>query len=80
MGGKGAEVTEAMGTPIGQRYCPECRAEVEASDGYCLLGHRLALAPPTSIAALRSEVDRVFDEVRTTFESSFSIVADDPPQ
>lgn len=47
------------------RYCPACQADVRTVDGYCLLGHRVALEPPIpSIEALRAEVDRVFEEAR----------------
>ena len=43
------------------RFCPGCRAEVEDTGGFCLLGHRLALDPPVaSLKALREEVDKSF--------------------
>jgi hypothetical protein len=45
------------------RFCPKCDSEVEASGGYCLLGHSLALTPPvSSITELRDEVDKAFQE------------------
>lgn len=45
------------------RFCPKCDQDVEATSGYCLLGHRLALDPPVaSIGELRDEVDRAFEE------------------
>jgi hypothetical protein len=45
------------------RFCPGCRAEVEDTGGFCLLGHRLALEPPVaSLSALREEVDSSFDD------------------
>lgn len=48
---------------MSMRFCPKCDGEVEASGGYCLLGHRLALTPlVASIKELRDEVDRAFDD------------------
>ena len=45
------------------RFCPKCEQDVEATSGYCLLGHRLALDPPfASIGELRDEVDQAFEE------------------
>ena len=51
------------------RYCSACQAEVQTVDGYCLLGHEVALeAPIPSLEALREEVDRVFEEARRQVE------------
>lgn len=45
------------------RFCPGCRTEVQDAGGFCLLGHRLALEPPTaSLQELRAEVDGSFEE------------------
>lgn len=45
------------------RFCDTCHAEVEESEGYCLLGHPLRLASvTTSLDDLRTEVDKAFDE------------------
>ncbi len=47
------------------RFCPTCRSEVEDVGGFCLLGHRLALAAPTApLAELRADVDRAFEEAQ----------------
>ena len=47
---------------MSMRFCPKCNGDVEASRGYCLLGHRLALDPPvSSIAELRAEIDQAFE-------------------
>ena len=47
------------------RFCERCAAEVEDAGGYCLLGHPLRLDPLIpSVAEIRDEVDRAFDEVR----------------
>jgi hypothetical protein len=47
------------------RFCPSCHTEVEARDGFCLLGHPLRLAAPTSsISELRAEVDKAFEDAR----------------
>jgi hypothetical protein len=44
------------------RFCPGCRAEVEDTGGFCLLGHRLAHDPPVaSLKALREETDASFE-------------------
>ena len=45
------------------RYCPRCRAEVEDTGGFCLLGHPLRLAAPVdSLSHLRAEVNAAFAE------------------
>lgn len=47
------------------RFCPSCHTEVEACDGFCLLGHPLRLeAPTSSISELRAEVDKAFEDAR----------------
>ncbi|MFN2488334.1 MAG: hypothetical protein ABR529_01035 [Actinomycetota bacterium] len=47
------------------RFCERCEGEVEDVGGYCLLGHPLRLEPLIpSLAHIRAEVDRAFDEVR----------------
>jgi hypothetical protein len=47
------------------RFCPSCHTEVEARDGFCLLGHPLRLeAPTSSISELRAEVDKAFEDAR----------------
>ena len=42
------------------RFCPTCRAQVQATDGYCLLGHSLALESPAPMRVLREQVDEAF--------------------
>ena len=62
------------------RYCPDCASEVEDAGGYCLLGHRLALDPPTaSLEDLRAEVDRSFEEARAKVTAVLTGVAPPPP-
>ena len=47
------------------RFCEKCSADVEDVGGFCLLGHPLRLDPLIpSVAQVRHEVDRIFDEVR----------------
>ncbi len=49
---------------MSMRHCPRCRTEVEDVGGFCLLGHPLRLAAPVdSLATLRAEVDRAFEDV-----------------
>ena len=49
---------------MSMRFCPKCDQDVEATGGYCLLGHRLKLDPPVaSIGELRDEVDRAFEDL-----------------
>lgn len=45
-------------------YCPTCRAEVQDTGGFCLLGHRIG-APVASLSELRAEVDSAFDAARS---------------
>ncbi len=46
------------------RHCPRCRTDVEDVGGFCLLGHPLRLtAPVDSLASLRAEVDKAFEDV-----------------
>lgn len=49
-----------------ERYCPECRTEVEDVGGFCLLGHDLRLRAMTesTLGDLRAEVDRAFEQAR----------------
>jgi hypothetical protein len=48
------------------RFCPRCASEVEDVGGFCLLGHALRLEPPIpSVARIRDEVTRAFDEARS---------------
>lgn len=50
---------------MSDRFCPQCRAEVEDAGGFCLLGHPLrGTAPVASLSQLRAEVDRAFEEAR----------------
>ena len=53
------------------RYCERCGSDVEDVGGFCLLGHALRVDPPIpSVAAIREEVDRAFDEARAEVASS----------
>ena len=57
------------------RYCPHCRAEVENVEGFCLLGHPLKFAAPRdSLAHLRAEVDRAFDDAKVEVASALSAI------
>lgn len=50
---------------MSDRFCPQCGSEVEDTGGFCLLGHSLRETAPTdSLAALRAEVDKAFEEAR----------------
>ena len=61
---------------MSMRFCPSCDQEVEASGGYCLLGHKLALTPPSApLEVLREEVDRAFDEAPPWVDAVVSDVA-----
>lgn len=46
------------------RFCPRCRAEVEDTGGYCLLGHPFPVIEPDPIADLRAEVDQALAKVK----------------
>jgi hypothetical protein len=62
------------------RYCPSCRAEVEDTGGFCLLGHNLTLeAPTSSLSELRAEVDRVFEEAQVEVAAAMSAPPPPPP-
>lgn len=55
------------------RYCPRCRAEVENAEGFCLLGHPLKFEAPTdSLAHLRAEVDRAFEQATVEVAAAIS--------
>ncbi len=47
------------------RFCGACGTDVEEVGGACPRGHRLRLEPgPPSLADLRAQVDRAFEEAR----------------
>lgn len=49
------------------RFCQGCSADVEVSQGICLLGHSVEHAAPTgSLGELRAEVDKAFSEASAT--------------
>ena len=53
------------------RYCPSCKNEVEAREGYCLLGHPLRLEAPTaSLKELRDEVERAFKAAQAEIDAT----------
>lgn len=45
-------------------YCSQCGSEVEDTGGFCLLGHSLHMADTGSLADLRAEVDKAFEQAR----------------
>lgn len=58
------------------RFCHGCNAEVEFSEGACLLGHQpRAVTPDTPLADIRAEVDRAFDDARLEVEAALRIEA-----
>ena len=63
------------------RFCSQCRAEVEDVGGYCLLGHPLAKAAPDngSLSSLRAEVDRAFEDARIQVASFVGEASNAPP-
>lgn len=62
------------------RFCPQCRSEVEDAGGFCLLGHSLrAVAPTDSLAALRAEVDKAFEDARVSVSSTLADLPVPPP-
>ena len=62
------------------RFCPQCRSEVEDAGGFCLLGHSLrASAPTDSLAALRAEVDKAFEDARVTVSTTLRDLPVPPP-
>jgi hypothetical protein len=72
-GGLGTETTEVRNLETTTRFCPVCEAEVEAIDGFCMLGHFLKLesvVPEPS--ELRAEVDRAFEDARAEVAAALS--------
>ena len=60
---------------MGTRYCRSCATEVEDAGGYCLLGHPLRLeAPRDSLAHLRAEVDRAFEDAKMEVATALSAI------
>ena len=60
------------------RYCPRCRAEVEDTGGFCLLGHRFPIAAEDPIADLRREVDQAFKKVELDISDVFEQKLEEP--
>ena len=65
---------------MSERFCPQCHAEVEDAGGYCLLGHPLSVAAPTaSLAELRAEVDRAFEQAMVQVTHALGDAMPPPP-
>lgn len=55
------------------RFCSGCNADVEVSQGICLLGHPVEHAAPTgSLVELRAEVDKAFSDASATVSSALT--------
>jgi hypothetical protein len=65
---------------VSDRFCPQCRSEVEDAGGFCLLGHPLrSVAPVASLSELRAEVDRAFEEARVQVARALGEAPAPPP-
>lgn len=61
------------------RFCQLCEAEVEVSEGSCLLGHAVRLQPTNgSLDELRAEVDKAFSDAQLQVTSLLSASAQVP--
>ncbi len=65
---------------MSERYCQQCKAQVEDTGGYCLLGHPLRSSAPTaSLTQLRAEVDQAFEDARLQVANVLGSAAPPPP-